>query len=185
MCARLTSSLALEHALLGFLRQRPMHAYEMYQVLTQARTLGRVWHLKQSHLYALLARLENVGYVATTTEPQGIRPPRKVMSLTPSGRAAFDRWLGQPVAHGRDFRIEFLAKLYFASQSGPATVASLIDAQRRACQTWLDDLRAQTAALDAERSYDRLVLQFRTSQITAILTWLQTCAETLTPAATA
>ncbi len=185
MCARLTSSLALEHALLGFLRQRPMHAYEMYQVLTQARTLGRVWHLKQSHLYALLARLENVGYVATTTEPQGIRPPRKVMSLTPSGRAAFERWLGQPVAHGRDFRIEFLAKLYFASQSGPATVASLIDAQRQACLTWLDGLRAQVAALDSERSYDQLVLLFRISQITAILSWLETCTETLTPAATA
>ena len=182
MSGRVISSLTLEHALLGFLRQRPMHAYEMHQILTQARTLGRVWHLKQSHLYALLARLEDAGYVATMTEPQGVRPPRKIMSLTASGRAAFERWLTTPVAHGRDFRIEFLAKLFFAGQTGRETVAALIDAQRHACQQWLDDLRPQADALEPERSYDRLVLQFRISQITAILTWLDTCAETLAPA---
>lgn len=179
MSARATSSLTLEHALLGFLQQRPMHAYEMFQLLSRGKPLGQVWHLKQSHLYALLARLERVGYVATTTEAQGIRPPRKVMSLTAGGRSAFQRWLVTPVAHGRDFRIEFLAKLFFARQSGAEAVAALVDVQRRACQGWLLTLRAQLTSIGAECSYDRLVLQFRISQITAILGWLDTCTNTL------
>lgn len=173
------TSLTLEHALLGFLQQRPMHAYEMHQLLTQGRTLGRVWHLKQSHLYALLARLERVGFIVTTTEAQGARPPRKVMSLTPDGRASFEAWLTTPVAHGRDFRIEFLAKLYFASESGPLAATRLIERQRQTCQGWLDDLRSQDGALAADRTFDRLVLQFRISQITAILSWLDTCGASL------
>lgn len=178
-----STPLALEHALLGFLQQRPMHAYEMHQALSHAKPLGRVWYLKQSHLYALLARLEDAGYVATHTEQQVARPPRKLLSLTASGRAAFERWLTEPVAHGRDFRLEFLAKLFFAGENGPATAATLIDRQRRACHDWLVELRRQAETLAADRTYDRLVLQFRISQITAILSWLDVCADTLAPAA--
>lgn len=182
MSPMVSTPLTLEHALLGFLRQRPMHAYEMHQHLAHAKTLGRVWHLKQSHLYALLARLENAGYIATSTEQQGTRPPRKIMSLTPEGSAAFERWLIEPVAHGRDFRIEFLAKLFFAGENGVATVTALIDRQRQACDSWLVDLGRQVETLPPDRTYDQLVLRFRISQITAIRSWLDVCADTLAPA---
>jgi DNA-binding PadR family transcriptional regulator len=174
-----SSPLTLEHALLGFVRQQPMHAYEIHQKLAQSAELGRVWHLKQSHLYALLGRLEEAGYLAATTEPQGARPPRKMLSLTPSGLAAFERWLITPVAHGRDFRLEFLAKLYFASESGRETVDKLVGAQRTVSQSWLAALHAQANAISGGRRYDWLVLQFRIQQTEAILSWLDTCAAAL------
>ncbi len=170
--------LGLEHALLGFLRERAMHAYEMHQTLAQAEALGLVWRLKQSQLYALLARLEDTGYIDSTTEPQGTRPPRKIMRLSAEGEAAFARWLVEPVAHGRDFRQEFLAKLFFAGQDDPATVAALVERQRKACQGWHTELHSQAEAIGAERPYDWLVLQFRIGQIEAILQWLDTCAAT-------
>ncbi len=181
MSPMVSTPLTLEHALLGFLRQRPMHAYEMHQLLAHSKTLGRVWHLKQSHLYALLARLESAGYIATSTEQQGSRPPRKIMSLTPSGRAALDQWLIGPVAHGRDFRIEFLAKLFFASEKDVTTVMTLIDRQRQACDEWLVTLGRQLDALAPGDTYDLLVLRFRVSQIAAIRSWLDDCADTLAP----
>ncbi len=172
-------SLALEHALLGLLRQQPMHAYEMYQRLVQTEALGLVWHLKQSHLYALLARLEEDGYIEGTTEPQGTRPPKRVLRLTPRGRAAFEAWVVAPVAHGRDFRLEFLAKLFFAAETSPEAIALLIDGQRNVCREWLDGLRTQEQAQGGERPYEWLVVQFRRGQIEAILGWLDTCATTL------
>jgi len=175
----LVSSLTLEHALLGFLRQHPMHAYEMHQLLTQSKALGRVWYLKQSHLYALLSRLERVGYIVTATEAQGNRPPRKIMSLTPAGQTAFDHWLTAPVEHGRDFRLEFLAKLYFAIGADPSVAQSLIDRQRQACQSALTRLQIQRQSVEPESTFSELVLQFRESQMTAILEWLATCAERL------
>ncbi len=173
--------LTIEHALLGFLRQRPMHAYEIHQTLLRAEALGLVWHLKQSLVYLMLDRLEEADYISVTLEPQGSRPPRKILHLTPSGQAAFARWLVAPVAHGRDFRLEFLAKLYFASLDDLVNATALLAGQQQACQAWLAELEAQAAALSDARDYDWLVLQFRIGQIKAILVWLDTCADTVAP----
>lgn len=170
--------LTIEHALLGFLEQRAMHAYEIHQMLRHARALGLVWRLKQSLVYAMLERLEAEEYISSTLELQGSRPPRKVLHLTPRGKQAFGEWLVAPVEHGRDFRLEFLAKLYFASQNEPNGALALIAAQQAACQRWLAALRAQAAPLEAKRDYDWLVLQFRIGQIESIVAWLGLCAAT-------
>ena len=175
MSPMLKLPLTIEHALLGFLREHSMHAYEIHQILLRPESLGLVWHLKQSLVYVMLERLENAGYITTTLASQNSRPPRKILHLTSSGRAAFDRWLVTPVEHGRDFRLEFLAKLYFANQDDPTVVATLLTTQRAACQEWLGELRAQPVATKGERDYDWLVLQFRIGQIEAILAWLDTC----------
>jgi len=171
--------LTMEHALLGLVRQRPMYAYEIHQTLAQAEALGLVWRLKQSQTYALLARLEEAGYLASTLAMQDSRPPRKVLQLTESGEAAFARWLVAPTRHGRDFRLEFLAKLFFAAQEPTATLAALLAAQRDACDGLIAQLHARIAAAPPERPYDRLVLQFRLGQLAATLAWLDTCADTL------
>jgi DNA-binding PadR family transcriptional regulator len=116
-----------------------------------------VWHLKQSHLYALLARLEAAGYLASATATQGNRPPRKMLHLTARGEAAFAEWLASPVEHGRDFRLEFLAKLFFAARDGSPAIAALL----------------------ASQPFEQLVLRFRLGQIQAILPWLDQCAQVL------
>src|SRR5258707_8309195 len=145
----------LELALLGLLRTHPRHAYDLHQVLQRTEALGIVWHLKQGHLYALLAKLEEAGYVASTLEPHGPRPPRKMLSLTARGREAFTQWLEHPVEHGRDFRLEFLAKLYFAAQEREAAMAPLIERQRMACREGLEDLRRQNNAVSPEHPVAR------------------------------
>jgi PadR family transcriptional regulator, regulatory protein AphA len=172
--------LNMEHALLGILRNEPMHAYEMHQRLDQARALGLVWHLKQSQLYALLARLEEAGYIASTTEVQGNRPPRKILQLTSQGHAAFERWLREPVAHGRDFRLEFLAKLFFATQHNPIVAQRLILDQQQVCQARLNELQHQAKLIQSTHQYEWLVLQFRISNLQAIQQWLEICQSTLT-----
>jgi DNA-binding PadR family transcriptional regulator len=176
MRTRPAEASGLEHALLGLLRAHPMHAYEMHVQLLRTEQLGLVWHLKQGNLYALLSRLEAEGYLASTTEPQDTRPPRKMLSLTARGQTSFAHWLATPVEHGRDFRQEFLAKLYFATRDGPATVHDLLSRQRVACEQWLDELQAQHAALNADRPFEHLVLRFRVGQLDATLRWLDECA---------
>jgi PadR family transcriptional regulator AphA len=169
--SRRRTPLSIEWSLLGFLAERPMHGYEICQRLSKAAELGLVWHLKQSRLYALLARLEERGYVDYTMEPQDSRPPRKVYALTPEGKAALDAWLHSPVEHGRDFRLEFLAKLYFAQREGEAELRALFEAQHSLCQRWLE---RQQAALDALEpgTFEWLVYHFRLGQVQAIVEWL-------------
>jgi DNA-binding PadR family transcriptional regulator len=97
----------MEYALLGFLRAGPSYPYEVHQQLERTAILHLVWHLKQRQTYALLERLEEAGFLTSSTEAQERRPPRRMLQLTPQGRAAFQRWVVQPVGHGREFRQEF------------------------------------------------------------------------------
>lgn len=169
----------MEYALLGLLRREPLHAYEMYQRLRRGELLGQVWQLKQSHLYALLARLEEQGLIAGAVETRGARPPRRMLALTSEGAAAYAAWVTAPVRHGRDFRLEFLAKLACAASEGKETIAALISGQRVTCLAWQRDLEQRVAAIPNAQPYDRLVLEFRAGQIAAILAWLARCEREL------
>lgn len=171
--------LTVELALLGFLRQRPMHGYEIYQTLAEPAGLGMVWRLKQSQLYALLGRLEAEGYIAGELEAQGSRPPRRVFHLTEAGQSAFLAWVRAPVPHGRDLRLEFLAKLYFARQEGDAVARALVVAQRGECEAWLARQQAQGGAVEASAPYHWLVHEFRVGQLEAMLAWLDRCEQVL------
>jgi PadR family transcriptional regulator AphA len=169
--------LTIEHALLGFVRRQPMYGYEIHQRLLASAELGLVWRIKQSLLYAHLARLEEEGLLRSTVVAQEPRPSRKILALTPAGEAAFLRWVRSPVEHGRDFRLEFLAKIYFARQEGGGLALELTARQRAASAERLAALREQAAALEAARSYDWLVLRYRIGQLEATLSWLDLCAE--------
>lgn len=167
--------LTVELALLGFLREGPLHGYEVHRRLSDPAGLGLVWKLKQSHLYALLTRLKEEGYLASTVKHQQARPPRKLFRLTRTGNSAFLDWVQAPVPHGRDLRLDFLTKYYFAQREGPTFVARLLKRQRTACQDWLRVQQAQAEAAHDVRSYEWLVCQFRIGQIEAMLSWLDFC----------
>jgi DNA-binding PadR family transcriptional regulator len=163
--------LTVEHALLGFLRHGPLHGYELHRRLGDPAGLGQVWRLKQAHLYGLLARLEEEGYLTSRQQAQPARPARKLFRLTRSGKAAFLDWVQSPVARGREFRMDFLVKLYLAEREGPEVVARLVERQREALQDWRDAQQAQAASLP-DGSYAARVCLFRVGQTEAMLRWL-------------
>ena len=170
----------LELALLGLLRRHPSHAYELHQALQTTEPLGLVWRLKQSNLYALLNKLEAARYIESVLEAQGPRPPRKILQLTANGQAVLRQWLATPVEHGRDFRLEFLAKLAIAVDDGEQAVTTLLELQRDATRARLGEVERAVEAVAPDRPFERLVLQFRVTQLEAILSWLITCQQTLT-----
>ncbi len=164
--------LTLEHALLGLLREQPRHGYDLYQRLSDPAGLGLIWRLKQSQLYALLAKLEAEGYLTATLKPQEARPTRRIYRLTPAGRAAYLAWVRSPVPHGRQLRQEFLAKLYFARREGSPLEAELITRQQELCRGWLAAQRALSDQRGAAGSFAWLVSEYRLGQIEAMLAWL-------------
>ena len=177
--------LTVEYALLGFLREGPLHGYAIYRQISDSDKIGLVWQLKRSQLYALLARLEDEGHLTTVLEPQDARPPRKVFELTESGLHAFLDWVQSPVLHGREVRLTFLVKLYFAQREGPEVAAGLIEQQRKICHGicerngWATH-RGRSHAARSSQPYKWLVHQFRIGQIEAIMTWLNDCQQVAT-----
>jgi len=164
--------LPLNLGLLGFLRERPRHGYEIHQVLTETPELRRIWRVKQGRLYAMLARLEEEGLLRATLEAPTNRPPRKMLYLTPAGERAFEAWLAEPVALPREMRLEFMLKLYFAMQAGPEAAGRLIARQRAVCDEWL-----ATQAAEPDSPFLRAVVAYRRAHIAAIGKWLEGVGE--------
>jgi len=161
----------IELALLGFLRARPQHGYQIHQTLSDPNGLGLIWSLKQSQLYALFTKLEKDGYVTSILQSQDPHPPRRIFELTAEGRNACQGWLTCPVAVPRLVRQEFLAKLYFL-QGDKESTRLLIERQREICRRWLDDFKRQAAGYET-KSFTWKTIQYRIKHIESILAWLE------------
>ncbi|MEV0791767.1 PadR family transcriptional regulator [Kribbella sp. NPDC050459] len=78
-------------SVLALLNERPMHAYEMYQLLL-SRHNNRIVKVRPGSLYHTVERLAGQQYVrATGTERAGNRPERTTYEITPEGNAALTR----------------------------------------------------------------------------------------------
>lgn len=153
----------------------PQHPYELHQEFD--RELGRVWHVGQSHLYAHLKQLAESGLVAVKTEAQANRPARNVYHITSAGQAYFTNWLHQPSRHVRHIRLEFLARLYFFRRLSLPGLEQLVADQKALLQAMVESLGRAIA--QAGDKYWMLVLEFRQSEMQAIIRWLDRCLETL------
>ncbi len=88
MAAELTP---LAISVLALLKEEPMHAYEMYQLLVRRHHHWLV-KVRPGSLYHTVERLARQNYVrATGTERAGNRPERTTYELTPEGGAALTR----------------------------------------------------------------------------------------------
>jgi DNA-binding PadR family transcriptional regulator len=171
-----------EPALLGFLRQSPLHGYDLYKQVTNQ--LGPVWHLGQSQMYAILKDYEQRGWIQSVMEPQSGRPTRKTLQLTPEGAKVFEAWMKQASRGMREFRVDFFTRLYFAQTRGSTSVKRLLDRQIEEMQRELESLSA-AAQTEQESNFAQLVQQFRVEQLQAILQWLEQLREDASAGVTA
>jgi len=84
----------LELAILGFLAEQSMHAYELRKRL--AVLMGHVRPVSDGALYPALKRLQQQQLVVRRTEPGSGGPPRQVFELTAAGHAVLQERLTEP-----------------------------------------------------------------------------------------
>ena len=94
------------------------------------------WGASYGQIYPELRRLETAGLVGSREEPRG-RVPRRVYSLTKTGRRALDAWL-ETADESYEVRDEGLLKLFFSDLMSEEQRADLI-ARRRA---WYEESAA-------------------------------------------
>ncbi|MBV9688306.1 MAG: PadR family transcriptional regulator [Ktedonobacteraceae bacterium] len=165
-----------EYIILGLLRNKPMHGYEMFQHF-EGGTLGQILHLEMSQMYAFLKKLERLNYIEAQLEVQGPRPPRKVYHLTKRGRDLFLHWLTEPVEKPRDIRILFLIKLYFVRLYLPEQIPDLLSQEILACQQFLKHLEARYCTSSASGkmdSFEHVILSSRIHHTRSLLEWIHT-----------
>lgn len=171
------------HAILGLIAidHGAGHGYDLARHFGPDAPLAQVIRLEPGMLYHHLKQLERAGWVTADREEGGNRPPRRVHTVTESGRAELRRWLAEPVGQTREIRLTFLLKLYFARRLDEALVARLITGQRDVCIRLVASLSTQINQLnqlnqaehDPDRQFAQSVLHLRLAQTRAALTWLE------------
>jgi DNA-binding PadR family transcriptional regulator len=87
---------------LELLHERPMHPYEMHQLL-RARQAGKVLKLSAGSLYHTIERMANHGVIEVVeTSREGRRPERTTYQITEAGRDAFAERLREIIAEPVD-----------------------------------------------------------------------------------
>jgi DNA-binding PadR family transcriptional regulator len=84
----------LSLAVLGFLAEEPLHAYELRRRISDL--MGHARPVSDGALYPALNRLQKSGLLARHAEESATGPTRQVFSLTAEGRAELLRRLAEP-----------------------------------------------------------------------------------------
>jgi DNA-binding PadR family transcriptional regulator len=159
------SSWPAENVLLGLLCERPMHGYEIAQMVQADEALRAIWRIERSEIYFLLGKLSKGGLIMESAVEQAGGPVRVIYAPTDAGRAQFHQWLQTPEAKPRNLRTALLARVYMALRHDPGIAVGLIDAQKRVLDEWL----AREGQLTSDNEVVALVHRLRRAQVTATL----------------
>ncbi|GAA2608254.1 PadR family transcriptional regulator [Paractinoplanes durhamensis] len=81
-------------AILGFLAERPLHAYELRRHVSDL--IGHNRPVSDGALYPALQRMHRSGLVERRSEPGDSAPPRQILTITDEGNAELLRRLTTP-----------------------------------------------------------------------------------------
>ncbi len=84
----------LEVAILGFLKEAPLHGYELKQRI--AMLTGHAYRVSDGALYPAILRMEQRGWIVRHQERGEAAAPRQVLTLTPDGEQELLRLLRNP-----------------------------------------------------------------------------------------
>ena len=164
-------TLSPEMALIGQLFNAPGHGYDLHRTVNT--DLSQVWHLSQSQAYSILKRLETQGDISSEEIQQEKLPTLQLLSLTPQGRKRFLDWLETPSGGStRAIRMEFVTRLYFLRMYMPDKLADAFERQKIEVETNIERLEKARAELPGDQIYNRMSLDLRLMQLSAVLDWL-------------
>ncbi len=155
-----------ENIVLALLCERPMHGYELAQLVKSDAALRAIWRIELSEVYFLLRKLLKLGFIVEHAGEDGETRSRRVLyTPTPHGRAALEAWLATPEKYPRNLRTALLARIYLAMRRDPTLALQLIDAQKEQLAGWLARERERVYADDLVA----LIHRFRTAQVEAAI----------------
>jgi DNA-binding PadR family transcriptional regulator len=130
----------LELAILGLLKERPMHGYQLSRELTEQ--LGGLWKVSYGSLYPTLKRLEREGAVEQVPGTSaGTGRKRLVYRITASGEQLFLKLLEEPPSDTQAEDARFRIRLAFFRYLPPETRIRLLERRRATLEDRLSTIK--------------------------------------------
>src|ERR687888_1356041 len=143
----------LELAILGLLKERPMHGYQLKRRL--AETLGGFWQVSYGSLYPALKRLQREEAVEMIFPKEQVGRRKNVYRITPKGEQLFYELLqeaGQESWEDNRFRV----RLAFFKYLKPDTRLRLLEKRRAYLEGRLSEIK--TSLKNARERIDNYTL---------------------------
>jgi DNA-binding PadR family transcriptional regulator len=174
--ARHSAPVALEHALLVSLSERPAAGLELARRFD--RSIGFFWSATHQQIYKVLRRMERDGWVTAHVIAQSGRPEKREYAVTEVGRQALADWIATTTPRP-GFRSEIAVKMRGASYGDRTAlltdVAALVDDHRTRLAHYESLAARDYPDPDALTGHDLdtyLVLRGGILQETFWITWL-------------
>ncbi|HEX6330989.1 MAG TPA: helix-turn-helix transcriptional regulator [Actinomycetota bacterium] len=133
----------LELAILGLLKERSMHGYQLSKRLTD--TLGGFWRVSYGSLYPSLKRLERQGAVEQVFDEQEVGRRKNVYRITEKGEALFRELLEEAGSDATTEENRFRVRVAFFKYLAPESRIRLLERRRAFLEERLDTLAASLA----------------------------------------
>ena len=159
----------LELAVLGLLKERPMHGYQLSRELTES--LGGLWRVSYGTLYPTLRRLEKDDAIVSEPGDQRGARRKKVFRITPKGEQLFLELLQETPHDTQSEDARFRMRIAFFRYLPPETRIRLLERRRQALEQRLGTI---SASLRSGRSddYGRALIEHQRAVTEADISWL-------------
>ncbi|GGT08074.1 PadR family transcriptional regulator [Streptomyces kurssanovii] len=127
--------MALEHAILVSLLEKPGSGYELARRFE--RSIGYFWTATHQQIYRVLKRMEADGRLDVREVPQQGRPDKKEYSVSAYGLTALGEWLHEPI-QPESVRHELAVKLRGAAFDDPRALIGEVERHQRMHRDQLD-----------------------------------------------
>ncbi len=168
--------MSVRYGLLGLLAQGPRHGYELHSEFVALAGGKEHWDVNPSQIYSTLSRLQDAGLVAEVGIEQEGGPEKRILTITPAGRAELDAWFATPVM-GEHLRDELYVKLMLSladGAPGSQTGRQVIHTQREALYRDLHRVTARRQAANPKDELGQILLLDKTAMhLEADLRWLE------------
>lgn len=161
-------------AVLGLLRERPMHPYEMQQLLLE-RHRDVFFKVRPGSLYHTVDRLQSQSLIEPAgTERCGNRPERTTYRITDEGNRTVQSWVREQLAAPQP---EYPSYPYALTEAHNLTPEDAADALRERCAALTERLGSLTSTMDS-KAPDGRIYRIGGEQLIAMvraeLDWTQT-----------
>ena len=159
----------LELAILGLLKERAMHGYQLSKRLTDS--LGGFWRVSYGSLYPTLKRLERQGAVEQVFDRQEVGRRKNVYRITESGESLFRDLLEEagPDASGEENR--FRVRMAFFKYLSPETRVRVLERRRAFLEERLMTIRTSLATNTGD-TYTTSLMQHGRESTEQDIAWL-------------
>ncbi|HEX2424383.1 MAG TPA: PadR family transcriptional regulator [Actinomycetota bacterium] len=162
----------LELAILGLLKERSMHGYQLSKRLTDA--LGGFWRVSYGSLYPSIRRLEQQGAVERVFDDQEVGRRKNVYRITQRGEAMFLELLEEAGGESASEENPFRVRLAFFKYLAPETRIRVLERRRAYLEERRSAIRASLAgARQGNDTYSLALMEHGLEATESDIAWLE------------